>query len=233
MSIYSFHLTKTSTWFTVKALVKGILPEKVNGLKHAECMVGMTLGSPIISLSRFKTRNLAVFAQWENEAVLESFLSRDKVGKVLNEGYHIRLNLIRKWGGINEFPDSPTVPVDQLDMKAPVVAITLARLKLQHLTRFIKWGRPVEKQVRDHSATTLALAAFRFPTTFSTFSIWQSQKAMVQMVYGKDEGDNHDKHKKAMDERERKDFHKQFTTMRFKCISEHGKWEGNSNFIPK
>ena len=36
----------------------------------------------------------------------------------------------------------------------------------------LRWGRPVERFVRDHPGTTLALAAFRPPHTVSTFSVW-------------------------------------------------------------
>jgi hypothetical protein len=35
-----------------------------------------------------------------------------------------------------------------------------------------------------------------------------------------------------MVERERKNFHFEFTTLRFKPISEFGTWKGKKNFIP-
>jgi hypothetical protein len=35
-----------------------------------------------------------------------------------------------------------------------------------------------------------------------------------------------------MKERERKDFHFEFTTLRFIPISEHGQWKSKTNFIP-
>ncbi len=40
------------------------------------------------------------------------------------------------------------------------------------------------------------------------------------------------RHSNAMKERERKDFHFEFTTLRFKPISEFGTWKGQKNFIP-
>jgi hypothetical protein len=39
------------------------------------------------------------------------------------------------------------------------------------------------------------------------------------------------RHSNAMKERERKDFHFEFTTLRFKPIAEFGNWKGQSNFI--
>lgn len=42
------------------------------------------------------------------------------------------------------------------DTNAPVVAVTLARMKLPEVPGFIRWGRPVEKLVRNHPGITLA-----------------------------------------------------------------------------
>jgi hypothetical protein len=35
-----------------------------------------------------------------------------------------------------------------------------------------------------------------------------------------------------MKERKRKDFHFEFTTLRFKPLSEFGEWNGRNNLIP-
>ena len=40
------------------------------------------------------------------------------------------------------------------------------------------------------------------------------------------------RHIDAMKERDRKDFHFEFTTLRFIPLSEFGEWNGKSNFIP-
>ena len=112
----------------------------------------------------------------------------------------------------------------------PVVAVTIARMKLTEIPRFIKWGRPVEKLVRDHPGQRLALASMKFPFTVSTFSIWNNLKSMTDMVKGR--GENHDpkRHSIAMKERNRKDFHWEFTTLRFQVISEHGTWLGKGDY---
>jgi hypothetical protein len=36
-----------------------------------------------------------------------------------------------------------------------------------------------------------------------------------------------------MEERKRKDFHHEFTTLRFRALTEHGAWEGRSNIVPR
>ncbi|EMO83148.1 hypothetical protein [Leptospira santarosai] len=231
MSVFTFHLAKTSVKSALKALWIPPKPGKVPGLIHAECMVSMTLGSQIFSPSRILIRQLVVFAQWENESAIDNFLEKDHFGKMLAKGWHVRLAYLRQWGSIDEFI-IPKVSSELDDSNAPVVAVTLARMRLLQVPRFIRWGRPVEKLVRDHPGVSLALAATRLPRTVSTFSIWKSQREMIGMVHGHSSVPQPKRHAEAMQERERKDFHTQFTTLRFKPISEYGEWEGRTNIVP-
>lgn len=85
--------------------------------------------------------------------------------------------------------------------------------------------------MRDHPEATLALAAIRYPRSVATFSIWNSQQAMTDMVHGLSDVDDPKRHSAAMRERDRKDFHHEFTTLRFRPLSEHGSWEGRSGFV--
>ncbi|MBK1792583.1 hypothetical protein [Persicirhabdus sediminis] len=176
-------------------------------------------------------RHLAVFAAWENEQALDDFLTNSQLGNTLSAGWHVRLELIRRWGQFSEFDDLQ-VSDNKAENDQPVVAVTLARLKLPQLFRFIRWGRPVERQVRDHPAAKLALASMRPLGTFSTFSIWRSQREMAEMVHGKGASAENDQHARAMTERERKDFHYQFTTLRFRALAEYGEWLGQSSIVP-
>ncbi|MCH5719990.1 hypothetical protein [Niabella hibiscisoli] len=149
--------------------------KQVPGLIYAEWMNAMTLGAPVFDPSRILIRQLAVFAQWENEAAIDHFLEENKWGRVLAGGWHTRLVFMRQWGSIKGFRiPAPTIDADTPE--APVVAVTIARMKFPEIPRFIQWGRPVEKLVRDHPGTTLSLASIRLPNTVSTFSIWKTQK---------------------------------------------------------
>ena len=80
--------------------------------------------------------------------------------------------------------------------------------------------------------TTLAAAAMRLPRTVSTFSVWTSQRQMVEMVRGHSAVPRPERHAAAMAERQRKDFHFEFTTLRFRPIAEYGNWEGRTNIVP-
>jgi hypothetical protein len=195
-------------------------------------MAVMALGSPIFSPARMQLRRLAVFASWENERAIDTFLADTELGRALATGWHVRLEFLRRWGRVSEFDDRP-VSTGDTDPAAPVVAVTLARLRLPEVPRFIRWGKPVERLVRDHPGTTLALAAMRPPRTVSTFSVWRSQREMTDMVRGRGSSPGAERHAAAMVERDRRDFHHEFTTLRFRPLGEYGKWEGRTDIVPK
>jgi len=232
MKIFSFHLLETTPAMTLGAFFRPPTKNKISGLRHAECMSAMTLGSPILSMERMQLSRLAMFAFWENEEAIDDFLADTRLGCKLAEGWHVRLRFLRQWGQFSEFDNLPE-PVADTDPEQPIVAVTLARLKLPEVFRFIHWGKPVEELVRDNPNTTLAMAAMRPSRTFSTFSVWRSQRHMTDMVHGRNSCPGSSRHASAMTERERKDFHHKFTTFRFRAVSEHGTWLGKNNIIPK
>ena len=231
MSVFSYHLVKTSYRSALNAIVFSPTRQTTPGLIHAEFMSVMTLGAPIFSPSRILFNQVAVLAQWENENVISSFLEDNSVGRMIAKGWHIRLSFLRQWGSISDFK----IPKEgrETNPDCPVVAVTLARMKMFEVPRFVQWGRPVEKLVRDHPGATLSLASIRFPRTVSTFSIWNSAKEMTEMVRGHSLVPDPKRHANAMTERERKDFHFEFTTLRFTPLSEFGEWNGRTDFISR
>ncbi len=231
MSLFTFHLAKTRMGTTARALFRPPTGREVPGLQHAECMALMTLGAPILSPARMQLRHLTMFAAWESEAAIDDFLRSTPLGRAFAAGWHVRMTFLRRWGYINEFDGLPE-SVGEQDPAAPVVAVTLARMKLPQVPRFIRWGKPVEELVRDHPGTTLAIAAMRLPRTVSTFSVWRSQQEMVDMVRGHSAVPRPERHAAAMAERQRKDFHFEFTTLRFRPIAEYGNWNGRTHIVP-
>jgi hypothetical protein len=231
MSVFSYHLIELPFLVAMKGILSNPIPKKTKGLIHSEYMTAMTLGSPILSPSRILIRQVAIFAQWENEIELDEYLGKDNFGRRLAKGWHVRLAFLRQWGGFKAF-DIPERKEELEESTSPVVAVTIARMKPLEVPRFIHWGRPVEKLVRDHPGTTLALASYSFPNTVSTFSIWKTEKEMTNMVHGHSAIPKPKRHSNAMKERERKNFHFEFTTLRFRPIAEFGTWKGQKNFIP-
>jgi hypothetical protein len=231
MTVFTFHFAKTRVGTALRALCRAPTGQDVPGLHHAECMTQMTLGAPILSPARMQLRHLTMFAAWESQGAIDEFLASTGLGQALATGWHVRLAFQRRWGYVSAF-DGLAESVGEQDPAAPVVAVTLARMKLPQVPRFIHWGKPVEELVRDHPGTTLAIAAMRLPRTVSTFSVWTSQQAMVDMVRGHSAVPRPERHSAAMAERQRKDFHFEFTTLRFRPIAEYGNWEGRTHIVP-
>jgi hypothetical protein len=231
MTLFTFHFAKVTIGTAVRALLRQPTGEQVPGLNHAECMAKMTLGAPILSPARMQLGRLMLFASWESDGAIDDFLGGTIIGRAFAAGWHVRMAFLRRWGHISEF-DGLAESVGEQDPEAPVVAVTLARMKLPQVPRFIRWGKPVEELVRDHPGTTLAAAAMRLPRTVSTFSVWRSQREMVDMVHGHSAVPQPERHAAAMAERQRKDFHFEFTTLRFRPLAEYGEWEGRTNIIP-
>jgi hypothetical protein len=231
MTVFSYHLIRLPFIQSVRGLMANPLGKNTPGLVHAEFMTAMTLGSPIVSPARFLLRQVAIFAQWENEQALDAYLEQTSFGKTLAKGWHVRLAFVRQWGSFSDYKIPETKAT--IDSPAdPVVAVTIARMRPLQVPRFIAWGRPAEQLVRDHPGTALSLASIRFPNTVSTFSIWKTEKEMTDMVHGHSKIPMPKRHSDAMKERDRKDFHFEFTTLRFKPLAEHGSWKGQSHFIP-
>lgn len=230
MTVFTFHFAKTTLATTVRALYRPPTAQTVPGLNHAECMAKMTLGAPILSPARMQLRHLTMFAAWESQSAIDEFLASTPLGRAFATGWHVRLAFQRRWGYVSEFGGLPE-SVGPQDPAAPVVAVTLARMKLPQVPRFIRWGRPVEELVRDHPGATLAIAAMRLPRTVSTFTVWTSQREMIDMVHGHSAVPRPARHAAAMTERSRKDFHFEFTTLRFRPLAEYGQWEGRTHIM--
>ncbi len=223
VNIFTFGLATVPVSRTLATLMNPPTGTTVPGLIHAECLTPMQLGAAVWSPQRMQLGKLTMFAAWESEDAIESFLANHPLGHSFAAGWHIRMAFLRRWGSVREFAGLPE-HTGESDPSAPVAAYTLARLKIPEVPRFIRWGRPVEEFVRDHPETTMALAAIRYPRTVATFSIWTSQQAMRDMVWA-------GRHADGMGERDRRDFHHEFTTLRFRPLSEHGIWEGCSQFV--
>lgn len=224
--IFCFHLLKLPLQKVPFFLMKG--PGRVPGLLHSERFLTMNLGASIASSSRYNFRTVAAFSWWKDEHFLENSLNLP-AALSNSDGWQVRMKLYRRWGHITELENAVVSP-ELAKPEQPIVAVTLARLNILQTGRFIRWGKPVEKQVRDHSGQLLALAAIRPINTFSTFSLWKNESEMINMVHGRSHNDG-ESHKQAMQERNRKDFHHEFTTMRFVPIKEIGTWNGKSNYL--
>lgn len=223
--IHSFHLAEVPARVGVGALVRPPTRLAVAGLAHAECVALMRFGAPIVSPDRLQLRRIGVFAQWDDEGSLERFLAEHPLGRRLAAGWHVRMRYLRRYGAIAALGDLP-VTTGGWDPEEPIVAVTVARMKLPQVPRFLRWGKPVELLIAEHPAAVFSTGAHRPPRTVSTFSIWRSVREMTDMVHGRSDVAHADVHRVAMAEQRRRDFHHESAFLRFRPVAEHGEWQG-------
>jgi hypothetical protein len=92
--------------------------------------------------SRYRPHQLAVFAAWQSEAAIEEFLHSCRLGRALAAGWHVRMEFVRRWGYVRALDGLPLVAREHGDDQ-PVVAVTLARLRISQAFRFIRSPRSV------------------------------------------------------------------------------------------
>ncbi len=223
MELFSYHLIRAPLFSVAARLLSSSSLRGVEGLRHAEFLLPMRMGHAVAWPGRYHVSLLAFFAFWEDETFLDRFLDAPPYRVFERAGWHVRLRFYRRWGTYKGLDDA-TAYTELANPEGPVVVVTFARLKLTQTFRFARWGKPVETQVRDHPGVTRATVAFRPLKTFSTFSMWRSEQEMLGMVRGREAELDGTSHRAAMKERVRKDFHHEFTTMRFVPLSEHGEW---------
>ena len=222
---HSFHLVEAPALTSAGTLIRPPNRTTVDGLQHAECLALMRFGAPIVSIDRLQLRRFAMFAQWDDESALDRFLDTDAFGRRLAAGWHVRLQYLRRYGTIAALGDLPE-RAGTWDPEEAIVAVTIARMKLLEVPRFLRWGRPVEQLIANHPAAVFSTGAQRPPNTISTFSIWRTVREMTEMVHGKSQVPSAHVHHVAMAEQRRRDFHHESTFMRFRPLSEHGAWQG-------
>ena len=223
MELFSYHLIRAPFFSVAARLLGSSALRQVPGLRHAECLLPMRMGHSVVLPGRYHLSTLVFFAFWDDEAHLDRFLEAPPYRVLGGPHWHVRLRFYRRWGHYRGLDDA-TPYTELADPEGPVVGITFARLELTQTFRFARWGKPVESQVRDHPGVTRATVAFRPLNTFSTFSQWRSEADMLAMVRGRDAARDGTGHRVAMQERVRRDFHHEFTTMRFIPLAEHGTW---------
>ncbi len=219
--IFSYHIVNLSMVSSLQTLCFSSKIKRTPGLNFSLRLFTMKLGHPILSFSRYNFNTLAFIAWWQNERYLDNFLMCSKVFGS-SDSWHLRMKPYRRWGSLKEVDDAHLFS-ELKSNPGPVAALTLAKLNILQARRFAKWGKPVEQQVSQHSGKKLAFVSMRPLNTFSTFSIWENEKKMLNMVHN---SQTNSSHQQAMQERVRKGFHSEFTTFRFAITKEVGTYNG-------
>ena len=214
--IATVHVADLGPAGTVRALLRRPSAAKVPGLRWAE----VSPAAPLAMNRPPSLRRAALFAFWDDEAAVDRFAASDPVARRFDGGFHARLSPLRAFGSWPGLPadltSERTVPHD-----GPVVVLTLGRLHLSQVVRFLRTSRPAERAALESPGLVWATAAAR-PPFVATISIWEDSRSSATYAFGR----QRPQHSEAIAEQQRKDFHRQSAFVRFAPIRLEGALDG-------
>jgi hypothetical protein len=190
---------------TLRAIMRRPKPRDTPGLRSAQVAVFAPLalsGPPPLSRA-------GLIAFWDDHDGFDRFLDGDPIGERFAGGFQARLRPLRAHGSWPGLPaDVPQTRAVEHD--GPAVVLTLARLRVSQVVRFLRASRPAERAAVASDGMIWGSAAVRLPF-LATVSIWQDARLAATYAYGRQQP----AHSHAISEQQRKDFHRQSAFIRF------------------
>ena len=206
---------------TLRTVVRRPKLRRTPGLRAAEAAVF----APLALSGPPPVRRAGLIAFWDDEAAFDRFLERDDVGQRFAGGFQARLRPLRAHGSWPGLPDD--VPTSRaVDHDGPVVVLTLGRLRVSQVVRFLRTSRSAERAALDQDGMIWGSAAAR-PPFVATVSIWQDARVTASYAYGRQQP----AHSDAISEQQRKDFHRQSAFIRFAPIRMEGELGGANPLV--
>lgn len=192
-------------------------PGDIAGLRWATTAIA----APLATSCPPTMRRAVLIAFWDSEKLADNFLRCDRVGRRFSVGFRTTLRPLRAfgtWPGLPE--DVPTARAVHHD--GPVAVLTLGRLRLSQVRRFLKTSRPAERAALASPGLIWATAA-ALPPFVATISFWYDSHSAAAYAYA-DGGP----HAAAVAAQRRKDFHQQSAFIRFHPVEAHGSLTGRN-----
>lgn len=190
------------------------------GLVHADVGAAAPLRrrSPLPVL---QPRRVGVIAFWESRDAAHRWITSN-ADRPLGAGWHAVLEPLRAYG------DWPGLPPGisrsrSTDYDGPSVVLTLGRVRLPHLGRFLRTSRPAERAAADDAGMAWGTALAHLPFV-ATCSLWTSTEHLEHYAYD----DRADPHPAAIAEDRRKNFHHRSAFVRFKPLQVAGGLAGRN-----
>jgi hypothetical protein len=134
----------------------------------------------------------------------------------------VRLRPTRIFGS---WPELPGIAPRELPMDAdePVAALTLGRVRLGQLPRFLRASARAEEQALSAPGLLWSTGLGRPPRLVATFSLWRDTAAMRSYV----EGQLGPAHRAATRAQAARPFHRQSAFIRLRPYAAEGRWEAS------
>jgi hypothetical protein len=218
--IASVHVADVGVRSALGLLRKAPAPGSIPGLRHANVALAAPLGGSLTPKPQAGRVGLITF--WDDDAAVERFVADHPLAARLAGGWHTRLEPLRAFG------TWPGLPSDVARSRAvtgdgPAVVLTLGRLRLPQLVRFLTTSNRAENAVLGAPGMLWATGLAR-PPFVATCSLWESGEAAAAYAYGTDSAP----HPAAITEDRRKPFHHMEAFIRFRPYTTSGSLNGKN-----
>ncbi len=214
----SVHVADVGARHSLGILRTSPKPANVPGLRSAFTAGAAQLGPAFLPHPDLARVGLIAF--WDDDAALDRFLAEDPLAAKLASGWHLRMAPLRAhgtWPGL----DADVPPGRSTDHEGPAAVLTLGRLRMTQLVRFLRTTAKAEGSVVGAPGLIWA-SGFAKPPLVATCSLWENERALSTYAYGAKDPAHND----AITEGDRKLFHKQQAFIRFRPYDSHGSLEG-------
>jgi len=220
--IASVHLADVGARTALAMSRKPPPPGSISGLRRAETALAAPLGASIVPKPQFGRAGLVAF--WDDDDAIDRFLTDDPLAAKFASGWHVRLAPLRAYGTWPGFPREEVTDQRHVEHEGPVAAITMGRLRTSQAIRFLRASAKAEGAVLEAPGVTFTTGLARPPSFVSTFSLWESTRALSTYAYGSKEP----AHPDAIANGEAKPFHHQQAFIRFRPYASQGRLEGKN-----
>jgi hypothetical protein len=140
-------------------------------------------GGGIPALSR-----QVLLTAWRRETDFDRFLDQPLAQRLASEGRHSWWSLSDVVSTRGSYHGSTPLSSRDTVTDGPFAAVTLGRIRLRSLARFLREGARLGSFTRQASGLVSAVSAGWPPTGNCTVSIWESEQHMLGFAYRNDEG---------------------------------------------
>jgi hypothetical protein len=222
--VVSVHLADLRPTRALRTLLDRPRGATIAGLRQAQVAVATPLEGS--GLPRPTLRRVGLIAFWDDDASVDAFLGSHPLAETFAGGWRARLRPLRAHGTWPGLPDD--IPRSRIaDSEGPAIVLTLGRLRLTHVRRFLRASRPAERAALDARGFVWGTALAR-PPFVATCSLWDGARALASYAYGSPDAG----HPRAIAEQQRKDFHKRSAFVRFRPYDVVGALSG-TNPLPE
>lgn len=223
-TVVTVHLADVGLLGALRLLRTPPRPEETAGLAHADVAIAAPLRHS--NLPALQPGRAALITFWDSRTAADDFDGTDPLGTGDRSGWHAVLEPVRAHG---DWPGLPAdVPRSRVtDYEGPSVVLTLARVRLPQVPRFLRTSRPAEQRALGAAGMVWGTALAR-PPFAATCSLWSSTDALSSYAYGA----KGDPHPAAIAADRSKGFHHQSAFVRFRPVAVRGSLGGRNPLAP-